>query len=99
SVNVKDIIELNDAELEQFILSKSGAKAFNIETGEDLSAELKVASTNLKKETGTYAATIQIDGLTKEIAIQVTGELKFNHVPETISFETMELNQQKNIAK
>lgn len=60
---------------------------------------MKVASTNLKKETGTYAATIQIDGLTKEIAIQVTGELKFNHVPETISFETMELNQQKNIAK
>lgn len=49
SVNVKDIIELNEAELEQFILSKSGAKAFNIETGEDLSAELKVASTNLKK--------------------------------------------------
>ncbi|EIQ6628503.1 hypothetical protein LVN87_000078 [Listeria monocytogenes] len=99
SVNVKDIIELNDAELEQFILSKSGAKAFNIETGEDLSAELKVASTNLKKETGTYTATIQIGELTKEIAIQVTGELKFNHVPETISFETIELNQQKNIAK
>lgn len=99
SVNVKDINELNDAELEQFILTKSGAKAFQIETGEDLTTDVKVASTNLKKETGTYTATIQIGGLTKEIAIQVTGELKFNHVPETISFETMGLNQQKNIAK
>lgn len=49
-MNVKDINELNDAELEQFILTKSGAKAFQIETGEDLTTDVKVASTNLKRD-------------------------------------------------
>ncbi|UHP10700.1 hypothetical protein LAX80_002630 [Listeria marthii] len=99
SVNLKEIIELNDTELEQLILTKSGAKAFNIKTGADLTAEVKVTSTNLKKETGSYTATIQIGSLAKEITIQVTGELKFNHVPDTISFESIKLNKQKNIAK
>ncbi|MBC1348245.1 hypothetical protein HCX58_01165 [Listeria welshimeri] len=99
AVNVKDIIDLNDTDLHQLILNKSGAKAYNTETGENLTTQIKVTSTTLKKETGTYTATIQIGTVTKEITIQVTGELKFNHVPETISFETIELNKQKNIAK
>ncbi|MBC1769151.1 hypothetical protein HCA16_01095 [Listeria welshimeri] len=99
AVNVKDIIDLNDTDLQQLILNKSGAKAYNTETGENLTTQIKVTSTTLKKETGTYTATIQIGTVTKEITIQVTGELKFNHVPETISFETIELNKQKNIAK
>ncbi|MBC1567913.1 hypothetical protein HCJ20_03185 [Listeria sp. FSL L7-1425] len=99
SVNLKEIIDLNEAEIQQLILTKSAAKAFDIETGEDLTAQVKVTSTNLKKETGSYTATIQMGTLTKEIAIQVTGELKFNHVPETISFESIKLNKQKNIAK
>ncbi|EAF9900808.1 hypothetical protein A7B70_14620 [Listeria monocytogenes] len=98
SVNVKEIIQLDDMELQQLILTKSRAKAFNIETGVDLTAQMKVTNTNLKKETGSYKATIQIGTLTKEIAIQVTGELKFNHVPKTISFESIELNNQKNTA-
>lgn len=49
-MNLKEIIELNDTELEQLILTKSGAKAFNIKTGADLTAEVKVTSTNLKKK-------------------------------------------------
>ncbi|MBC1386152.1 hypothetical protein [Listeria innocua] len=99
SVNVKDLINLNDEEVKQFILDKSEAKAFNIVTGKDLTTDVKVTSTNLKKETGTYTATLQIGTLTKEITIQVTGELKFNHVPATMSFESIELNNQKSIAK
>ncbi|MBC2266574.1 hypothetical protein HCB38_01915 [Listeria sp. FSL L7-0083] len=99
SANVKDFINLNDEEMKQFILDKSEAQAFNILTGKDLTPDVKVTSTNLKKETGTYTATIQIGTLTKEITIQVTGELKFNHVPATMSFESIELNNQKSIAK
>ncbi|MBC6179029.1 hypothetical protein HB806_14575, partial [Listeria welshimeri] len=99
SINLSEISSLNETELNEMIIKESAAKAFNVLTGADLSDEIEVANTNIEKTSGTYKATLQLDDLTKEITIQVTGELRFNQVPETISFEATELANQKNIAK
>lgn len=99
SINLSEISSLNETELNEMIIKESAAKAFNVLTGADLSDEIGVANTNIEKTSGTYKATLQLDDLTKEITIQVTGELRFNQVPETISFESTELANQKNIAK
>ncbi|MBM5721613.1 hypothetical protein [Listeria ivanovii] len=99
SIHLSEISSLNEAELSELIIKESSAKAFNVTTGVDLSDEVIVANTDIEKTSGMFKATLQIGELTKEITIQVTGELKFNQVPETISFETTELATQQNIAK
>lgn len=99
SIHLSEISSLNEAELSELIIKESSAKAFNVTTGVDLSDEVIVANTDIEKTSGMFKATLQIGELTKEITIQVTGELKFNQVPETISFETTELVTQQNIAK
>lgn len=98
-VKLEEINSLSDEALLQLILSQSEAQAFNVNTGENLTSHIEVKETNLQKDTGAYTATLQIGTLTKDITIQVTGELKFNQIPTSFSFETISLQNQKNIAK
>ncbi|PZG54708.1 hypothetical protein C1909_00735 [Listeria ivanovii] len=99
AVHLDEISSLDEENLKQLIIDKAEANAYDVETGVDLTSGITVSGTDLKKEVGEYKATLQIGTLTKEVTIRVTGELKFNQVPENFSFETIELAKQKNIAK
>lgn len=89
-VNSQELSDLSPNEINEFILFKSKAEGINITTGENLSNQIIVLSTNIDKTIGGhYVAALKLESLTKIINITVINPiLKFNKIPSIVQFET-----------
>ncbi|MEQ7148950.1 hypothetical protein ABQE04_07195 [Enterococcus gallinarum] len=59
------------SKIEEWILQESQSKAWELSSGNEISQQIKVIKHDVKPQFGSYAATIQLGNLTKDITINI----------------------------
>ncbi|MBA3927710.1 pectate lyase-like adhesive domain-containing protein [Listeria rustica] len=88
-----------DAVLNQLILTKSQAKAWEIPAGNDITAQVVVTDKGgLSATPGTYQVKLSVRGLEKTVTVTVaSGTLEFEDVTDEISFGTHTISSKKQV--